>query len=181
MSGGRFSLRLARPEELRELVAIDDAASVLYARAGLELALSADHPFVLAESARWARAIEAGHVHVAVDEDARIVGFMALAIVDGAPYLDQLSVHPRAMRRGIGAALIQEAIRFSASRPLWLTTYAHLPWNQPYYERHGFRVAPESRCGPELRAILEEQRASLPLPEKRVAMLRVPSEGLGTE
>ncbi len=57
---------------------------------------------------------------------------------------------------------------------LWLTTYAHLPWNGPFYERHGFVVMRDNDCGPELRAILDEQRAVLPDPKKRVAMARRP-------
>ena len=120
------TLRLARAGELDALVRIDDAASELYVRAGLVLSLGADHPFVLAESARWARAIERGLAHVAVDESDEVLGFMTLGLVDGAPYLDQVSVHPRAMRRGIGAALMQQAFTYSGERPLWLTTYAHL-------------------------------------------------------
>ena len=179
MPDGRFSLRRARPDELRAIVGIDDAASALYAEAGLELALAPEHPFVLAETARWARAIENSLAHVAVDSEDRILGFMTLGIVDQAPYLDQLAVQPHAMRRGIGAALIGEAVRWSAARPLWLTTYSHFPWNQPYYARHGFIAVPESECGPELRAILEDQRVTLPAPEKRVAMVHGDVENSG--
>lgn len=166
------TLRLARAGELDALVGIDDAASELYVRAGLVLSLGADHPFVLAESARWAQAIERELAHVAVDSNDVLLGFMTLGFVDDAPYLDQISVHPRAMRRGVGAALMQRAFTWSGERPLWLTTYSHLPWNQPYYERHGFTLVPEHDCGPELKRILELQRTALPDPERRVAMAR---------
>lgn len=167
-----FSLRLARPGELPELVHIDDAASELYAQAGLAFELAGDHPFVLAENARWALAIERELAHVAVDAQDQLLGFMTLGFVDGAPYLDQLAVHPCAMRQGIGGALMQQAFAWSGSRSLWLTTYSHLPWNRPYYERYGFALVPETECGPELRRILESQRAALPDPERRVAMAR---------
>lgn len=170
-----YLLRLARPDELRAIVAIDDAASELYADAGLHLALGPDHPFVVDESVRWARAIANGLAHVAVDAGDRLVGFMTLGLVDDAPYLDQLAVHPHAMRRGIGRALMQRAFAWSGARALWLTTYAHLPWNQPYYERHGFVVVPEAACGPQMKRILASQRAALPEPDSRVAMVRSPS------
>ncbi len=172
MSDGQYVLRLARPEELHEIIGIDDAASELYADAGLALALAPDHPFVVAESERWARAIAGGLAHVAVDAGDSPLGFMTLGLVDGAPYLDQLAVHPRAMRRGIGGALLQRAFAWSGARALWLTTYAHLPWNLPYYERYGFVVVPEDACGQEMRAILDSQRAVLPVADKRVAMVR---------
>jgi hypothetical protein len=96
-----FTLRLARPSVLSQLIDIDDQASVLYAQVGLTLALADDHPFVQAEAARWARAIDADSAHVALAPNGELLGFMTLGWVDGAPYLDQLAVRPRAMRRGI--------------------------------------------------------------------------------
>ena len=170
-----FTLRVARPDELPTLIDIDEVACDLYARAGLRLVLPADHPFVLGETARWADAIAKGLAHVAVDGDDRPVGFAAVCLVDGNPYLDQLAVRPSAMRRGIGSALLRQAISWSGRRTLWLTTYSHLEWNAPYYRRNGFVPMPESACGPELLAILEEQRAALPDPGKRIAMARFDS------
>jgi ribosomal protein S18 acetylase RimI-like enzyme len=167
-----FAIRAARSDEFHAILAVDDAASTLYLQAGLDLGFTPDHPFVVAESERWARAIDAGRAAVAVGDDGRLLGFMTLDIVDGAPYLDQLAVHPQAMRRGIGNALLRRAFARSGDRPLWLTTYAHLPWNRPWYERHGFTPVAEEHCGPEMRGILASQRAVLPAPEQRVALVR---------
>ena len=169
------SIRLARPDELSRLVAIDDAASELYAEAGLRISLSPDHPFVVAESIRWAEAVARGNAFVATDETDDPVAFAVMKFVDGKPYLDQLAVRPSCMRRGIGTALLREAIAWAGDRALWLTTYAHLSWNAPYYQRNGFAPVPESACGPELRAILQDQRAALPHPEQRIAMVREPA------
>lgn len=167
-----FSLRLARPDELQELIAIDDEASELYAQAGLALALTKDHPFVKAEAERWAKAIAQSLAHLAVDDRGRPIGFMTLGFVDGEPYLDQLSVRPSAMRRGVGGALLRQAFSWCGTRRIWLTTYSHLPWNRRYYEERGFVVVPEQECGVELRAILREQREALPAPDERIAMVR---------
>lgn len=163
-------VRLARPNELRKLVDIDDAASELYIQAGLQLSLDKNHPFVATEAVRWAEAIERGLAHVAVDREDHPIGFMTLRFVDGEPYLDQLAVRPSNMRRGIGATLLRHAISWSGERPLWLT-YSHLPWNRPYYERHDFVLVPEGACGPEIRVILQDKRAALPDPDQRVAMV----------
>jgi GNAT superfamily N-acetyltransferase len=176
-----FSLRLARPDELQELILIDDEASELYARAGLRIELSKDHAFTVAESARWADAIASGLAYVAVDAQDHPVGFAAVRLVDGNPYLDQLAVRPYAMRRGIGTALLRQAISWSGGRALWLTTYSHLAWNRPYYQRHGFAPVPDDTCGIELLAILEEQRAALPDPGKRIAMARFHSTSQATD
>jgi hypothetical protein len=86
--------------------------------------------------------------------------------------LDQIAVHPRSMRCGVGASLLHHAISWSDGRSLWLTTYAHLQWNRPYYEPYGFVVIDEGECGVEIRAILQEQRTALPHPKQRIAMVR---------
>lgn len=165
-------LRVARQDELDEVVSIDDHANVLYTQTGIEVSLPADHPFVVAERARFREAIKHQRLHLA-ERDGRAVAFMALGIVDGLPYLDQLSVRSDSMRSGIGTQLVKLALSQSHPQPLWLTTYAHLAWNRPYYERFGFSVVPELQCGPELREILRLQRETLPDPHERVAMVAV--------
>tara|TARA_R110002073_G_scaffold137692_1_gene286812 strand:- start:955 stop:1488 length:534 start_codon:yes stop_codon:yes gene_type:complete len=167
-----FSLRLAYSDELQKLIAIDDEASALYAEAGLKLDFEKDHPFVVAENFRWASAIEKGLAHVAVNRQDTPVGFATLGYVDGEPYLDQIAVLLSYMRRGVGTLLLNQAISWSGGRPLWLTTYSHLPWNRPYYERHGFVTEKDSECEAELCTVLQEQRAALPDPDQRIAMVR---------
>lgn len=169
---GPFQIRTARPDELEILIAVDDDSAKLYAESGLRFSLEADHPFVVAESSRWAVAIERKLAHVAVDSQDNPVGFITLGFVDGHPYLDQLAVLSSFMRRGIGSALLRKAISWSGERSLWLTTYSHLNWNKPYYERHGFVTVPEHKWGSELSAIIQEQRTSLPESWQRVAMVR---------
>jgi len=168
-------IRPALESELGELIAIDDDAGSLYAEHGLHIELAPDHVFAQAERARWLRAAELGRAFVAADESAQVLGFATLEELDGAAYLDQLAVRARAMRRGIGARLLTHAAEWAhaaGSPTLWLTTYAHLPFNRDFYERHGYRVVPEANCGPEIRHHLEEQRRYLPAPEQRVAMWR---------
>jgi GNAT superfamily N-acetyltransferase len=165
-------LRPARPDELDLLREIDDATGAMYLAAGVDLSsLSLDHPYVQAEQADWRRALHDGRAYVA-QLAGQVVGFSVLDMVDGAPYLEQLSVRPQFMRRGIGTTLLHHALRASVpAAALWLTTYAHLPWNAPYYQSRGFSLVPDTECGPRMLEILAEQRQALPLPEKRVAMV----------
>lgn len=167
-----YHLRKAEPADLEVLIAIDDESSKLYEQAGLKLELAHNHPFLLAEANRWSDAIAKGWITLAVDEHNTAVGFASCGLVDNHSYLDQLSVTPTHMRQGIGTQLLMNAIEWSAGAPLWLTTYANIPWNKPFYERHEFVVVPESSCGPELCDILHQQRLALPAPEDRVAMVR---------
>jgi len=173
--GEPFTIRPARPSEMATLRDIDDDAGALYAACGLPLDLPPDHVFLRDEGARWLRCTERGQAFLAVDASGTALGFAALGLADGEPYLEQLSVRLAAMRRGIGKRLLEhvaDAARAASATALWLTTYAHLPFNRPYYERHGYALVPERDCGPDIRHHLDEQRRYLPEPAQRVAMRR---------
>ena len=146
----QVSIRCAQPGELDLLRAIDDESGELFLQHGVDLsALSLSHPFVQAEQESWKRALAEGRAHVATRGD-EVLGFSVLDRVDDAPYLEQLSVRLGHMRRGIGSLLLRDALARSGGL-LWLTTYAHVPWNAPYYQRFGFRIVPEHACGPGMR------------------------------
>ena len=166
-------LRPATPADIDTLMHIDDEAALLFTEAGFHFSGPALDAFMEAERARWLAASEAGLAELALDAHGEPIGFIVLAFVDGLPYLDQLSVVRSQMRRGIGRRLLTRAIDWAAARDaLWLTTYAHVPWNGPMYARAGFVTVPEAQCSPGLCAILKEQRGALPDPEQRIAMVR---------
>jgi GNAT superfamily N-acetyltransferase len=169
-----FQIRPVRPDELPTMLEIDDDAGALFAAHGVHVSLADDHPFVRAERRLFRAASGRGEAFFAVDEARRAVGLLVLGTRDGAPYVEQLAVRIEAMRRGIGARLLQKAIAWADARAgeLWLTTYAHLPFNAPYYARFGFASVPESVCGPHMKDTLRTQREALPHPEERVAMVR---------
>lgn len=170
-----YSIERAVPADMPDVVRIDDDATTLYAEVGLHFALHSKHPFAIDEQRRWRSASERGSLFFAVGAEGKRLGFASLDVLDGEPYLDQLSVLRSAMRRGVGRFLLGHAIDWTATRGdprLWLTTYAHLGWNRPFYERAGFVVVPEERCGPAVRHHLAEQRRYLPAPLERVAMCR---------
>ncbi|NBE92078.1 GNAT family N-acetyltransferase [Nonomuraea sp. KC401] len=103
-----------------------------------------------------------------VDDPGRVLvegeppeGFALLGTVDGNVHLDQLAVHPRSMRQGIGGRLMTAVIdraRACGAPAVTLTTYRDVPWNAPWYTRHGFTVLPEPEWGPQLRALVEHER-----------------------
>jgi enoyl-CoA hydratase len=174
-AGEPASLRLARADELEELIDIDEDAGALYAEAGVRIELAPDSPFLAAERVRWERAARLRRVFLAVGRDLRALGFAALDVLDGEPYLEQLSVRRGAMRHGIGRQLLRRACAWAARQPgdfLWLTTYDHLSWNRSFYEREGFVVVPEPEWPADIARHVAEQRAFLPDPEHRIAMRR---------
>jgi GNAT superfamily N-acetyltransferase len=171
-------IRQASPEEIDEMVSIDVDACTLYVEAGLDSDMGPEHPYSIAERACWTRCAREGNAFVATPAgapDARPVGLLVMDRIDGAPHLEQVSIRRTAMRQGLGRRLLQHAIAWAGDEPLWLTTYGHIPWNRPFYERHGFVIVPESACPPGMVAILDDQRRALPAPEERIAMRRISS------
>ena len=173
MADGPFYIRPAGPEAIEIAVAIDDAASSLYAHAGIELAFDDEHPVVREERCAWDAEARAGGLLFAVAESGEAVGFIALGRKDGLAYVDQLSVHPAHMRRGIGRALMARGRTWAlagGTPAIVLTTWDHIPWNRPYYTRLGYRIVDETDWGPEIARVIAFQRAHLPVPECRVVM-----------
>lgn len=164
-------LRPGRPSELAIARDIDDDATAAYAKVGIELVLPHEHPFVQDEEARWAAALADGRLLFACSPEGTPLGFIAFGLVDGKPYVHQISVRCSAARRGIGQLLMERVKRWSlAAGELWLTTYRHVAFNRPWYERLGFRCEDPARGGPELRAIVAKENAALPAPDSRVVM-----------
>lgn len=174
-----FEIPAAALAEIDALCEIDRDASALFAGAGLDVALADDHVYSVMERTRWLRSLGAGQVFLAVAPPGRAIGFAARAVLDGEHYLDQLSVRTRCMRQGAGSALLraaESAARTAGSRTLWLTTYNHLPWNRPFYERAGFVAVSATGCGQDLLTELTRQRRWLPRPEQRIVMKKALSE-----
>lgn len=157
------------------LVDIDNDASMLFEQAGLRLDAERDRQITLAARERWLKCLSAGSVLLIEDDSSQPVAFAAVGARDGEPFLDQLSVRMKCMRQGMGTALLYASMKMALqarSRALWLTTYQHLSWNRPYYERHGFVAVLEEHCGQQLRDELSFERRLLPDPEHRIVMRR---------
>ena len=128
-------------------------------------ALLADHgfPSLLDEPApalgRYRDWLAEHIVFVAADRLNRPVGFSVATDRLGGEasvhYLHLLVVDPAHGRRGIGAALLEA----NASRARWayqpaiaLSTFRAVPFNAPFYRRHGFHDVDVAAADPALRA-----------------------------
>ncbi len=106
------------------------------------------------------------------------VGFAHLIeLADGGVHLEQLAVRPQVQRRGLGRALLRAAygvVRDRGRDRLTLTTYADVPWNAPWYARHGFDIVEPQ--GALAQVVAHERAAGLERPGRRVAMARAVSD-----
>ena len=104
----------------------------------------------------------AGLLWVVPGEAGGPVAFLMGSLVDGCLHVEQLSVDPGSARRGFGRKLLEHAAHRAAADgipALTLTTFAHVPWNAPYYVRCGFRILDDAEVTPGLRAIRQREAA----------------------
>ncbi|MFI7444029.1 GNAT family N-acetyltransferase [Nonomuraea indica] len=142
-------VRWAEHAELPDLVAIELAADGLFEQVGITFPPGTTQIEEVTDAAS-----------VLVD-GVPPAGFALVGRADGNVHLDQLAVHPDRMRLGIGGRLIAAVLDHAAASgapAVTLTTFRDVPWNAPWYARHGFTVLPEGQWGPELRALVEHER-----------------------
>jgi 4-diphosphocytidyl-2-C-methyl-D-erythritol kinase len=135
----RFSIERASQDQAPALCAIERTAVQLFrghpvwpAYAGLSI------PVELLQ-----RAIGQGMVWVALDDAAQPVGFVWLdtELEGDAIGIAEIDVLPACGQQGIGAALLEHACdwaRAAGYRRVDLGTLPDVPWNAPFYARHGF-------------------------------------------
>jgi GNAT superfamily N-acetyltransferase len=163
-------IRPPRRNELDALREIERAAGKLFIGVGLP-EIAAHEPMPVEEMGAY---LAGGRAWVAVETNVP-VGYALVDLVDGAAHLEQLSVHPDHGRRGVGGALIDHVCTWARQRRLaavTLTTFTDVPWNAPYYARHGFRVLDEGDLGPGLVERRAEEAGYGLDPALRVCMRR---------
>jgi GNAT superfamily N-acetyltransferase len=166
------AIRLARPDDVGALPAIERAAARLFD--GL-LPESLMEETTALEDLAAAQAV--GRLWVALADDVP-VGFAHVVLrADGVPHLEEIDVHPDHGRRGLGAALVQTVCDWAAAnghRELTLTTFRDVAWNAPLYARLGFAVVDRDDWPPAIAAIVAGEASRGLDPATRVVMAHRP-------
>ena len=153
-----MAIRAVRDDEVELLRDIERAAGEAFRDLGMA-AIADDEPLAADVLTGYLRA---GRAWVATDPADVPVGYLIAEPVDGDLHVEQVSVHPRAARRGVRRALIEHAAavaRAEGRAALTLTTFAAVPWNAPYYQRCGFAVLADHELTPGLRGIRAREAA----------------------
>ncbi|KHA77062.1 GNAT family N-acetyltransferase [Janthinobacterium lividum] len=143
-----YAIRAATGADLPLLAQVERSAATLFAQAGPGLAWVA-HGDPLPLSTLQALQ-QHGGVWVAADGHAAPAGFLAAEPLDGQLFIVELSVALPQQRQGLGARLLDAAAAHAQTLGcacLTLSTYRHLPWNAPYYARHGFSAIEAAALG----------------------------------
>ena len=136
-------VRVAESGELAGLVAVEDEADKLFEAYGI----------VFPPGPSTGQVAAAEDVFVV---GRPVVGFAYVGDVDDGLHLHQLAVHPDHGRRGLGTALLTAVFGRAAGRAVTLTTFRHIPWNQPWYTERGFTEVVDP--GPELTRLVAAER-----------------------
>lgn len=151
-----MTIRLARRDDLPVLCDIEVAAGRIFRTVDMD-AVAGDDPVSVDELSVYQ---QDGRAWVHTDGSDRPVGYLLVSLVDGHAHIAQVSVHPDHARQGLGAELIEEAVRWARARGLTtvsLTTFTEVAWNGPYYARLGFTVLPEDQLTEGLAAIRADE------------------------
>ena len=164
----RYSIAPARVRDIGALGEIERAAAALLEGHAPRAVIDE-----VTDESELLEAQRAGLLWVALLDD-EPVGFALVSLLGhGSPHLEEIDVHPRQGRRGVGAALVR-AVCDWASRAghveVTLTTFRSLPWNMPFYARLGFREVAADEVSPEVRAVVEDETARGLDPARRVVM-----------
>lgn len=135
-------IRLASADDVPKVAPLEKAAAELFRSIGMD-AVADDPP--IAESILL-QAVEETRLWVAVEYGV-LKAYLLGDFLPNSLHIDQVTVHPDAAHRGLGALMIESVSadpRSKARGLLTLTSFADVPWNGPYYERIGFLNIAES-------------------------------------
>src|SRR4051812_18089185 len=147
MSTDPYRLRSARPDERDRIQEIEDLAGTRFAGLGL-INESLDVGFPTAELDRL---IRAGQVWVACDAADRAIGMVIASVREDAVYVEEMDVLAEHGRRGLGGRLLETVCTWAAGQgyaAVTLSTFRDVPWNGPFYRRHGFADLPTAAWTP---------------------------------
>jgi GNAT superfamily N-acetyltransferase len=118
------------------------------------------------------RAAVPGFLLVATD-GGLVVGFAHVLDLAGRWHLEQVAVDPAHQRLGHGVALLEAVaaeVLHRGGREVTLRTYADVPWNGPWYARHGWVEVADPAWHADL--VAGEERWGMSRHGRRIAMLR---------
>jgi GNAT superfamily N-acetyltransferase len=143
-------IRRPRPDEIKLLPQIENAADQVYARVGPSRILGMP-PATISSFEQGRRE---NRLWVSLSPLGRPVGFALMKWLGGHAWLDQLSVLDAWQGRGLGTALIERTAAEARARghhTLHLSTYRDVSWNGPFYARRGFEDVPRGLWPPTVR------------------------------
>lgn len=160
MPSAMITLRLGNLDDLLDLADIEISAASLYP-AGKVPEPHESLPYEVMRKAVRSKLLFCAE-KMQTNNKNTLVGFAACHLYQNYLHLDELSVLPSVGRQGIGGHLVAQVIETSQAlqcKGTTLTTFSDLPWNAPFYKKHGFNELSYSKSPVEVQAMLDEERS----------------------
>jgi len=150
-----ISIRPAIATELPLLAAIEVSAASCFALLP-ELESECDYPTLPIELLRQFEVFVAvndttGARNATLATERQLVGFIALRLLDGTPFVAKVSVLRQWQQQGVGKALLRQlearAREICGQATISLTTYRDVPWNGVWYSRMGYKEVLDEDVG----------------------------------
>ncbi len=154
------TIRLAHPDDLARLSAIETSAAETFAAAGYGDWLADGSP--PAPEGYWAGSLDAGLLWVADDASDGPVGFLAGKLTEDGLHVEEVDVVIERQKQGHGRRLMEAAIGYARERRLaavTLTTFRAIAWNAPFYAQLGFEELAPQALSPHLASVLAGEAA----------------------
>jgi GNAT superfamily N-acetyltransferase len=165
-----YEIRRARGSDLIHLADIELAAARMLEGHAPDAVLRETTPLHDLDAARLD-----GLLWVAATAQAP-VGFAHVKLIEPrSAHLDELDVHPAYGRRGLGRRLVMSVCEWAATAGLaavTLSTFRHLPWNEPFYASLGFDVVPPAKWSEAIARVVADETGRGLDPDRRVIMCR---------
>ncbi len=122
-------VRIAKDSELSKLSSIEESADSLFEEAGITNL----PPVASLDELKGAKCI------LVAGSPPR--GFIRIDELGKMAHIEQLSVERDSMGQGLGGKLLRAAIEWAKENgysQITLITFKNIPWNGPFYKKHGF-------------------------------------------
>jgi GNAT superfamily N-acetyltransferase len=138
-----FHVRTATPSDITHICNISASATTKFATIPALSDLAEDREEEL-QVQNW---LDQGKIYLA-ESAGSSVGFIAAYPVDSAIYIAEVSVEEGFQGQGVGGMLLNAVKQWACIRCrdegfksglVSLKTYADVPWNGPWYRKHGFK------------------------------------------
>ncbi len=166
-----YTIRRAKERDIPAIAQVELNAGELFKTIGLDdLAGDFANPEFVQSF------VQTGGAFVASHSDKGVVGFALAFLLDSAVHLQEMSVDPAHGRRGLGHSLLTTIADWAEQTDIsriTLSTFADVPWNAPFYQKHGYEIVAPENWTPGLHILREhEEHAGLPI-DRRCFMERV--------
>lgn len=162
MTHEAYKIRQGERRDIAALPGIEREAGTLFYPYLQDTGLTKEVLTFTSSAAEAEAACNGGGLWVAETATGEIVGFAIVFDWGTTAHLDELDVLPEHGRHGVGTSLVRAVCQWareSGYHRVTISTFRNIPWNEPFYVKHGFRAVSPIELDDMHRQLVESERA----------------------